>query len=155
MFRIKFLALLSILAATLLWPLQAAAQAPDPNACLPDCYAYNKADPGGNGTQGRPWGTTDLAGLRQKMGSAVKGRRNYGALLVTNCDNAQPVKCTAILYTYLRDGSESSQSVGPVPVPSEGAPLPFPYVLGGTALLGVLLLGVGMTLRRRARNLKL
>jgi hypothetical protein len=154
MSRVKLLFLLLVLSIAVLWPVPAAAQEPDPNDCLPACYAYNKAPAGGNGTEQFPWDTTDVGTLRQKMGNAIKGKLNHGSLLVTNCDDAQPPNCTAVLYTYLRDGSETSRDVGAVPVPDVGVSLPFPHILSSIALLGMLLLGAGVVLRRRVRPLK-
>jgi hypothetical protein len=157
MSRIKFPALLIVLAMTLLWPLPVAAQDPDPNTCLPSCYAYNGASPGGNGTENYPWlwdkaNDPDASDLRQKMRAAVENKRNLGTLLVIDCEGS-PLACTAISYTYARNGNETSQDVGPVPVPPGGVSLPFPYVLAGVALLAIVLIIAGFILRRRIRHL--
>jgi hypothetical protein len=154
MSRIKFLAPFLILAIALLWPLPVAAQ--DPSTCLPNCYAYNKAPARSDGTERFPWywdkaNDPNATGLRQLVGQAVKGKRNSGTLEVTDCSDANLTSCTATLYTYARDGSEAAHPLGPVPVPIVGVPLPFPYILGGGILLGVLSVGTGVVLRRRAQ----
>jgi hypothetical protein len=153
MSRIKWLALFFTLVMALLWPLPAAAQNPD--TCLPACFAYNKARAEGNGTENAPWywdkaNDPGATTLRQLVGQAVQGRRNFGTLQVIDCNDVQPSACTATLYTYTRSGAETSVPLGPVPVPKNGVSLPFPYVLGGGTLLGVMLVATGIVLRRRA-----
>jgi hypothetical protein len=148
MSRIKFAVLFLILAMTLLWPAPVAAQ--DPYTCLPACFAYNKARPGGNGTQNTPWiwdGSDTLVSL---VRDAVKDRLNKGTLELVSCTDEQPMSCTATLYTFYRDGTEDSKVLEDVPVPETGVALPFPYLLGGGTLLGVMLVATGIVLWRKA-----
>ena len=147
---------LFVLVLSLLWSLPTAADGPDPNTCLPSCYAYNRAPQGGSGTQWSPWywdkGADQAASdLRELVGAAVKGRRNSGTLEVIDC-TADLTNCTATVYTYTRSGNETSESIGPVPVPDVGVSVPFHYLLGGGAFLGALLVIAGIVLVRRARR---
>ena len=161
MYRNTLPTVLFVLAATLLWPQPVAAQDPDPNTCLPACYAYNYPNPSEipstrDGTERLPWlwdKTSDpnANSLRQKVEDAVKHKRDSGTLLVIDC-TGESLSCTATLYTFRRDGTQRSEDQGPVPVPDVGVPLPFHYILVGILLLGILLIGAGVVLRRRTRR---
>ena len=159
MSRFKFLVLFLVLAMTLLWPETAVAEDPNPNTCLPTCYAYNypfnQVPSGVDGTEQLPWywdkqDDPYADQLRDLVEGSVRGRRNFGALQVIDCTDADPPECTATLYVYDRGGNETSQSLGEVPIPDVGVLFPVPYILGGGTLLGVLLIGAGIVLRRRA-----
>ena len=175
MSRVKLLVPLIVLALSLLWPLAAiAADGPDPITCLPDCYAYDYGAPGHtvpsspDGTVRRPWYIdtpkmpesdhpetwVKLNALRSEMGKAVKDRYYKASLLAIVCSDTQPPNCSATLYTYFRSGTEQFQTLDVVDVPEVGVPLPFSYILSGIALLGVLLVGTGVFLRRRTKHLK-
>ena len=153
MLRFRFVALLVVVALTLLWVVPVAAADPDPNTCLPTCYAYNKGQEGWNGTESFPWPSTDVASLITAMKDAAKDKYDFATLEVITCNDANPPQCTAILHTFYRNGGDpTSVNLGTVPVPTVGTPLPFPYLLGGGLLVGTLLLGSGIVLGRRARR---
>ena len=155
MSRFKFLVLLFLMAITFVWPATAAAQ--DPSTCLPACFAYNLGSSDGDGTEMNPWfwdkvNDPDALLLRTAMLEAVEGRRSYGALQVTDCNDADPPQCTATLYIYDRRGNETSQDLGEVSVPDVGVPLPFFYILIFGALLAAVLIAVGLMVRHRGQQ---
>jgi hypothetical protein len=147
---------LLVLVLSLLWSLPSAAADRDPNTCLPSCYAYNQAPTDGDGTKQFPWkwnkdDPNDLSALRDAMARAVENRLNSATLEVIDCTD-DLTSCTAIVYTYTRSGDETAQPIGEVPVPDVGVSVPFPYFLGGGALLGALLVFVGIVFVRRGRR---
>ena len=152
MFRPKLAAPLLVLALSLAWALPVAAADPNPATCLPNCYADNVSPAGGTGTFSSPWRYTDVNALRNLVRDAVVGKRPLGSLTVTTCDTAQPPKCVAVVYTYTRAGAATVTELGEVPNPTTGVPLPTPFVLGSVALLGALLLAMGMVTRTRLRR---
>jgi hypothetical protein len=152
----KALALSLVLVAGLLWPVAVLAANPNPNTCLPTCYAWNQAPSGGNGTRMSPWrwdkaSDPNALKLRDPVKAAVKGSKYmFGTLQVIDCNDAKPPQCVATLYTVNRAGEWAQMDLGPVPVPEVGVPLPFHYILGLVALVALLLVGAGLLLRRRA-----
>lgn len=151
----KALVLSVVLVAGLVWP--AAVLAQNPNTCLPTCYAWNHALSDGNGTAQSPWlweTEDDVDDLVDLMIAAVQGRRNFGTLQVIECSDANPDQCVATLFTFTRAGGEPViTDLGVVPVPEVGVPLPFYYILIFAAIVAVLLVGVGVLMRRRAHQM--
>ena len=158
MSRIKFLIQLFVLAVILLWPLPVTAQDSEIDVtCLPNCYASETTLPGkstpGDGTSLAPWIAKDdeeKLALRTAVSVAAKDEEISASLALITCD-ANGQNCSRILCEYDEDGLESCHAKASIP--DVGVPLPFPYVLGGGVLFGVLLISSGLILRRRARRL--
>jgi hypothetical protein len=62
--------------------------------------------------------------------------------------------CQTTWYEYDEDGEEVRSWTDPNIPPEVGVGVPLPYLLGGAAILGLLLLASGIVLRRRARRLR-
>jgi hypothetical protein len=164
MSRPKSLILPLALTIALLWSLQAAAKDPTPNTCLEldgKCYASNQILPGtrtetdADGTAMAPWpATTDqeMLNLRNAVTNALDNN-GYGeepfffAQII--CDAGG---CQTTWYKYDEEGQEIRHWADPGIPPEVGVSLPFPYILGGGAALGALLIGAGIVLRRKARS---
>jgi hypothetical protein len=147
------LVLVTVLAVVLLGPASVLAQ--DITQCYPECYASNILIPGTgtaeDGTNTDPFVLPTAAErlvLRQAMAaeSAIDGP---GSLTLITCTS--PSQCAYILYEY-EDGQEVAGEPQPGIPPEVGVKLPFPYLLGGGALVGVLLVGVGVVLWRKGRR---
>jgi hypothetical protein len=163
MSQLKCLVPLLALIATLLWPLPAMAADPTPDTCLAEdgqCYASNSILDGtrtgydADGTAMAPWlATTDQAmlNLRNAVSGALADDGYDGAFFAAIiCSGGS---CQTTWYEYDEDGEEVRSWTDPGIPPEVGVGLPLPYVLGGGALLGVLLLSIGVALRRRARRM--
>jgi hypothetical protein len=159
MSRIRHLASFLILVAVLLWPLTVAAQDPDPITCLEldgKCYASNTVLPGtstpGNGTITAPWlvdTDQDMQDLHDAISNALADDGYDGCFLAMIICKAGD--CQTTWYEYDEDGKLVFPWWTEPGVPRIGVSLPFPYILGSGVILGALLLGIGIVLRRRAR----
>ena len=163
MSRLRSLVLALALIVVLLWSLPAAAKDLTPNTCLKQggkCYASNQVLAGtrtatdADGTAMAPWlATTDQAmlDLRNAVSEALEDN-GYGegpfhfAQIICDVHG-----CQTTWYKYNKEGQETKRWTVLGFPPEVGVPLPFPYVLGGGAVLGALLIGAGIALRRRAR----
>jgi hypothetical protein len=156
MSRIKFVAIVVMLLVIAIGVLPAGAAGPDPTTCGFYCYASNYGSADGKGTPnvGQLWLYTDpdALSLRTLMRDAVKNKRPSGTLIVYNCPSSQAESCPAVQYTYKYDGTEIPTQLGDLRVPTSGVPVPAPYLLLGSVALAVLLLGAGLVLRVRARQ---
>ena len=140
---------------------------PDPTQCLDEygkCYVSNTIHAGTNpdienGTTTSPWIITDTDDenatqpYRDAVSEAVYGGDyDRGALAVIVCDSSG---CTTTWYEYYidDDGEEATRTwTEPTAPPEVGVNVPFSYLLGGGAFLGVLLIGAGVLLQVRARR---
>jgi hypothetical protein len=154
MSRFKFLVLLLIMTVTLIWPLSALAQNPD--TCFPECYVSNYRIPGTtdtqDGTNQSPWVApteSERTALRQEVADYASDEGSPGSLTLITCSSAQATDCAYIVYEYDSEGSEHAQEAKPGIPPEVGVLVPFPYLLGGGLVLGVMLIGLGIVLRRR------
>jgi len=164
MSRLGNLVLALALIVVLLWPLPAAAKDPTPDTCLKldgKCYASNQVLAGtrtgtdADGTKMAPWlATTDQAmlDLRNAISDALADN-GYGKgpffFIQVICDAGM---CKTTWYEYDKAGDEVRHWTEPGRPPEVGVPIPFPYVLGGGTLLGILLIGAGIVLRCKARS---
>jgi hypothetical protein len=165
MSRFKFFVPLCVLAVALLWTLPVAADDVDPTKCLPNCYAKNGVPEGGDGTKENPWNwEVDTKDIREDLRRAVarevqdEGKSGFGSLTTVDCDEAG--NCTHDIHEYTFNeapgaevAAEKTVTGNPGDPTESGVPLPFPYLLVIGALLGVLLIGGGIVLRRRALQL--
>jgi hypothetical protein len=157
MFRAKFLLPALILLMILLQPIPAVAQDRDFSACLPKCYASDTVLTGttspGDGTSKAPWiapTEAERSQLRQEMANAVVDSGRDGTLVLIICQGA--TQCAHALYDYDVEGKERAQEPIPGIPPEVGVNVPFFYILGGGATLGLLLVGGGVLLWLRARR---
>jgi hypothetical protein len=124
--------------------------------CLPDCYANNSAPPGGNGTIDSQWLATESdTGPFDLVKCAAKATGSTSSsLTMMTCDDAQSPTCRAKQYVYngLQWSVHSTDEQAANPY--VGVPLPFSYILVSLALVGTLLVGTGVVLRQRARQLR-
>jgi len=164
MSRVKLLVPLVVLALSLLWPLAAAAADFDPSTCLEldgKCYAANevlddtntatKAD----GTAMAPWlviTDEELDDVYAAVSEAVWSSYGNGYLALIICD-AGGCQTTWYRFFYEDGKQKTTQWTDPGVPPEVGVDLPVPYILAGGALLGVLLVGTGIILRRKAQRL--
>lgn len=162
MSQLKCLIPVLALIATLLWPVPAMAADPTPDTCLAQdgkCYASNQAlgdthtGSDADGTARAPWlATTDqeMLDLRNAVSGALADDGYDGAFFAEIiCDAGG---CQTTWYEYDEDGEEVNSWTDPGVPPEVGVGLPLPYVLVGGAILGILLLGIGIVLRHRARR---
>jgi hypothetical protein len=161
MSRFKLVTLLCVVAVTLLLPRPVMAEDPDPTTCLPNCYAKNGISESGNGKKDAPWKAETIGerlALTKAVGQAVQEADEPGSLTIVVCDTFRNCTQTVYKYTVNQDANATmaNQTAGQ-PMPGDpttsGVPLPLPYLLGAGMLLGVLLIGSGITLRRRALRL--
>ena len=160
---------LCTLATILFLALPVYAEDPDPTTCLDldgKCYVSNKIHPNTtsatspDGTAMGPWVVTNIEDdyatepYRDAVAEAVYGgetENDEGYLAVIVCT---AYGCRTTWYRfYFKDGQEAKKVWTDPGVPPEvGVSLPMPYLLGGGAFLGVLLVGTGVALRIRARH---
>jgi hypothetical protein len=148
----KLLRLLAlVIAITWLVPQAAFAGGPDPKTCLPSCYAYNRAPEGGRGTQASPWRLqpSEFLSRVELIADAAFGKTD-ATFTYVECNNKRPPQCTGRRVDFYKTGSWRIVELGPVPVPHNGASLPFPYIVTATGILGALSVMAGAALRRRA-----
>ena len=163
MSRIKHLILPLVLIMALLLPLPVAAEDPTPDTCLSQtskkCYASNQVLAGtdtetdADGTAMAPWlapTDQDMLDLRNAISEALDDN-GYGegpfyfAEIICYAGGS----CKTTWYEYDEDGEEVNRRTDSGIPPEVGVSLPFPYILGGGAFLGILLVGIGVFLRRR------
>lgn len=173
-FSIALLVLLSFL----LSPLPVAAQVPDPEdiECLiyatqavPICFASDIVLDGyptvGDGSADAPWvvpneddgveDDDDRGDLRRNMARGAQLEGKIWDLKVILCHNIPGCQHNWYRYTPSAGDDLATENVQgsniPMLPPEVGVKLPFPYILGGGLLLGVVLVVTGVILRRRAR----
>lgn len=156
-----------VLMVALLWPIVVAAADPTPHTCLSTdgmCFAGNvifdgtETETDADGTAMAPWLVADQSEadtLRNAMVAALQQSHPYGDgpfyFAYIECLQNDELECTTLWWEYDWAGEliESREDPGVPPV--VGVEVPFSYLLGGGVFAGVLLLGVGLVLRRRAR----
>lgn len=158
MLRLRFLVLFVVVALALSWVKPVVADdIPDPKTCLPTCFVANQVLAGtntpGSGTAKAPWvisSETDRTKLRtETFVNSVVISGTAASLTAVVCDNAG---CAYTVYNYDATGKITAGEPKPGIPPEIGVPLPFPYLLGGGLVLGAVLIGTGVVLRRRVRR---
>lgn len=169
MSRIKTLLPLITLAALLLWPAIVLADDLTPDTCLSldgMCYAANVVLDGTDsltnpdGTAMAPWLTPrdgTFTDFRNKITTALQtaghpygdGPFYYIAIL---CEEPTYEPCSTHYIEYDGNGQKTGDWTDPGIPPEVGVELPFSFLLGGGAVLGGLLLGVGIVLQRKAKS---
>jgi hypothetical protein len=159
MLRTRFIVLFLVVVLVLICVTPVAAQDPDPSGCFPTCYAWNQPNQPsgpGSGTSNSPWSETVIAwgSIETEMKEAAVSAGSSCIVKRFTCANSTQTSCGVVQYTFFADGRDpETQQLGSERVPWTGVLLPFTYILGGGALLGVLAIGLGLVLGRRARRL--
>jgi hypothetical protein len=158
-----------VLVVALLWPVVAAAKDLTPDTCLSDggmCFAgthifdntTTETDP--DGTAMGPWlvprdGEADE--LRNNMVAFLQNPAHlygdgpfYFAFIKCRGENEE-FECETLWWEYDSQGELLDRWEDPGVPPVVGVDVPFSYLMGGGVLAGVLLLGIGVVIRRRAR----